>query len=231
MQERQISNERKNTDMQTGLYADKQGEPNENKVAYKQDDNLSNDIENKQSFNLPDLGLSSALGLLTPDANKEEEQIPEKENKEEAEARIQAIINHRYMNEYEEMRKEIDIYLMKRFKYRLSLVRLTPDNILITRRNSRLDLYLRIRRVESIFPPDCLILAQISFRKERIGNGTHFVRFLSEIALKYGFRYVGIESTNKKSSSFAKKLGFYSIDGFNYAISVKNLLSYFQDRR
>lgn len=26
------------------------------------------------------------------------------------------------MNEYEEMRKEIDIYLMKRFKYRLSLV-------------------------------------------------------------------------------------------------------------
>ena len=128
------------------------------------------------------------------------------------------------MNEYEEMRKEIDIYLMKRFKYRLSLVRLTPDNILITRRNSRLDLYLRIRRVESI-------LAQISFRKERIGNGTHFVRFLSEIALKYGFRYVGIESTNKKSSSFAKKLGFYSIDGFNYAISVKNLLSYFQDRR
>ena len=78
MQERQISNERKNTDMQTGLYADKQGEPNENKVAYKQDDNLSNDIENKQSFNLPDLGLSSALGLLTPDANKEEEQIPVK---------------------------------------------------------------------------------------------------------------------------------------------------------
>ena len=135
------------------------------------------------------------------------------------------------MNEYEEMRKEIDIYLMKRFKYRLSLVRLTPDNILITRRNSRLDLYLRIRRVESIFPPDCLILAQISFRKERIGNGTHFVRFLSEIALKYGFRYVGIESTNKKSSSFAKKLGFYSIDGFNYAISVKNLLASFHDRR
>ena len=135
------------------------------------------------------------------------------------------------MNEYEEMRKEIDIYLMKRFKYRLSLVRLTPDNILITRRNSRLDLYLRIRRVESIFPPDCLILAQISFRKERIGNGTHFVRFLSEIALKYGFRYVGIESTNKKSSSFAKKLGFYSIDGFNSEISVKNLLSSFQDRR
>ena len=79
MQERQISDERKNTDMQTGLYADKQDEPNENKVAYKQDNNLSNDTENKQTFNLPDLGLSSALGLFTPDINnKEEEQIPMK---------------------------------------------------------------------------------------------------------------------------------------------------------
>ena len=86
MQERQISNERKNTDMQTGLYADAQDELTENKVAYKQDDDLSkmqsvnkeNKNEDKQSFNLPDLGLSSALGLLTPDTNKEEEQIPMK---------------------------------------------------------------------------------------------------------------------------------------------------------
>ncbi|NDV82250.1 DUF5712 family protein [Bacteroides sp. 51] len=83
MQEHQISDERKNTDMQTGLYADKQDEPNENKVVYKQDDNLSNDIENKQSFNLSDLGLSSALGLLTPEPNNsdEEQQIPMKRKK------------------------------------------------------------------------------------------------------------------------------------------------------
>ena len=72
--------------MQTGRNADKQEELTENKVAYKQDDNLSslqsvnqeNKNEDKQSFNLPDLGLSSALGLLTPDTNKEEEQIPVK---------------------------------------------------------------------------------------------------------------------------------------------------------
>lgn len=100
------------------------------------------------------------------------------------------------MNEYEEIRKEVDLYLMKRFKYCLSLVSLTPDNIVITRRNSRIDLYLRIRRIESLFPPDCLIIARISFKKERIGNGTHFVRFLSGIALKYGFRHIGVESVN-----------------------------------
>ncbi len=128
------------------------------------------------------------------------------------------------MNEYEEIRKEIDIYLMKRFKYRLSLVYLTPDNIIVTRRNKRVDLYLRIRKVESIFPPNCLIIARICFRKERIGNGIHFVRFLSEIALKYGFKYIGIESVNEKSRSFAEKLGFCSIDGFNYTVSVENLM-------
>lgn len=134
------------------------------------------------------------------------------------------------MNEYEEMRKDIDSYLMKRFKYRVPLLYLTPDNIIVARRNKRVVLYLRIRRVESIFPPDCLIIAQISFRKERIGHGTHFVRFLSGIALKYGFRHIGIESVNDKSRTFAEKLGFYSIDGFNYTVSIESLISYFQNK-
>lgn len=135
------------------------------------------------------------------------------------------------MNEYEEIRKEIDIYLMNRFKYRLSLVHLTPDNIVTTRRNSRIDLYLRIRRIENLFPPDCLIIARLGFSKERIGHGSHFMRFLSGIALKYGFKHIGLESTNEKSASLAWKLGFQSIDGSNYAVAVENLLSYFQERR
>ncbi|MDD2245100.1 MAG: GNAT family N-acetyltransferase [Bacteroidales bacterium] len=128
------------------------------------------------------------------------------------------------MNEYEEIRKAIDLYLMKRFKYRLSLVYLTSDNVVTCRRTSRVDLYLRIRRKESLFPPDCLIIARIRFRKERIGHGTHFVRFLSGIALKYGFKHIGIESVNEKSRSFAEKLGFHSIDGSNYVISIDRLM-------
>ena len=131
------------------------------------------------------------------------------------------------MNEYEAMRQEIDNYLMKRFKYSASLVYLTPDSIIVCRRVSRVDLYLRIRRVESIFPSDCLIIARIRFRKERIGHGTHFVCFLSEIAIKCGFKYIGIESVNEKSRAFAEKLGFCSIDGSNYVVSMKNLISYF----
>lgn len=131
------------------------------------------------------------------------------------------------MTEYEELRADIDRYLMERFKYRKSLVWLTVDNIIVIRRNSRVDLYLRIRKVESHFPPDCLIIARLSFSKERIGHGTHFIRFLTGIAPKYGFNHIGIECANIKSSRLAKKLGFYSIDGENYTISTENLISYF----
>lgn len=81
MQERQIASGKEN--LQTGLYADKREELTENKVAYKQDNSISDNTENKQSFNLPDLGLSSALGLLTPEPNNsnEEQQIPMKKKK------------------------------------------------------------------------------------------------------------------------------------------------------
>lgn len=133
------------------------------------------------------------------------------------------------MHPYEEIRSEIDSYLMNRFKYRLSLVHLKPDNIIATRRNSRIDLYLRIRRMASLFPPDCLIIARLGFSKERRGHGSHFVRFLFGIALKYGFKHIGLESINHKSASLARKLGFYSIDGSNYAVSSESLMSYFSE--
>lgn len=126
------------------------------------------------------------------------------------------------MIEYDELRADIDRYLMERFKYRKSLVRLTMDNIITTRRNSRIDLYLRILRIESRFPPDCLIIARLSFSKERVGHGTHFLRFLTKVARKYGFNHIGIECANDKSGAFAKKLVFYSIDGENFSIAVSN---------
>ena len=131
------------------------------------------------------------------------------------------------MIEYEELRADIDSYLMERFKYRKSLVRLTVDNVINTRRNSRVDLYLRIRRVKSRFPPDSLIIARLSFSKERIGHGTHFLHFLTEVARKHSFNHIGIECANAKSSAFANKLGFYSIDGENYAITVSSLIDCF----
>lgn len=90
IQERQITNERKNTETRANRQRNNGIEKIENKFANSQntksENNLSNLVEdkqeNKQSFNLPDLGLSSALGLLTPDTNsKEDEQRPIKKKK------------------------------------------------------------------------------------------------------------------------------------------------------
>lgn len=87
MQECQIVDERKNTDIQADMQIGNDADKIENKFANSQttksENNLSNLVEdrpeNKQSINLPDLGLSSALGLLTPDvSNQEEEQTPVK---------------------------------------------------------------------------------------------------------------------------------------------------------
>lgn len=72
------------------------------------------------------------------------------------------------ITEYEELRTDIDRYLMERFKYRKSLARLVVDNIINTRRNSYVILYLCIRRIENRFPPDCLIIARLGLSKERI---------------------------------------------------------------
>ncbi len=103
------------------------------------------------------------------------------------------------MIEYEELRADIDRYLMEHFKYRKSLIRLTVDNVITTRRNSRIDLYLRIRKVENHFPPDCLIIGGLDFCKERAGYGMHFIKFLTEVSRKYGFNHIGIECVNAQS--------------------------------
>ena len=75
MQEQHIIDEgRMNTDNHVGIYADKQEEMTENKFPNNQSINQEDKKENKHTSNLPNLGLSSALGLLTPDINTNEEQ-------------------------------------------------------------------------------------------------------------------------------------------------------------
>lgn len=68
MQERQISHEKENK------FANSQTFNNVNIQTVNQD--------NKQNANLPDLGLSSALGLFTPDVSNQEEQAPVKKKKQ-----------------------------------------------------------------------------------------------------------------------------------------------------
>ena len=81
------------------------------------------------------------------------------------------------MIEYEELRADIDRYLMDGFNYRKLLVYLIVDNVIVTRRNSRIAPYLLVRKVKNLFLSGCLITVRFGFSKERIGHGTHFFQF------------------------------------------------------
>lgn len=124
------------------------------------------------------------------------------------------------MIECEELRNDIDRYLTEH------LYTLTIDDVITTRRDSRIDLYLHIRKVKSLFPTNCLIIArnQLSSRTYRTW---YFIQFLTEIAFKHNFKHIRIESVYEKSWTHAEKLDFHSIDGFNHVISVENLIDYF----
>lgn len=108
---------------------------------------------------------------------------------------------------------------MERFKYRSLLVYLTIDNVITIRRNSRIELNLRIRRVESLFPPNCLVSARLGFSKERVGHGIQFFQFVTKVSRKNGFNHIGIKCANSKTCMLTPKLGFYSIDSSNLSNS------------
>ena len=61
----------------------------------------------------------------------------------------------------------------------------------------------------------------MGFKKTRKGNGTHFLSFLKDIAMKYDYDYIGLESTNDNSSAFAEHFNFKDLgDKWNYLISI-----------
>jgi hypothetical protein len=64
-------------------------------------------------------------------------------------------------------------------------------------------------------------LIYMDFRHYLLANVTEYSENGSD-----RFRYIGIEYANTKSSAFAKKLDFNSIDGENYVIIIDNLISY-----
>lgn len=108
---------------------------------------------------------------------------------------------------------------MERFKYRNLFVYLTIENVITIRRYSRTELNLRIRKVESLFPPNFLVNARLGFSKERAGYGTQFFQFVTQVSRKNGLNHIGIECANSKSCMLTPKFGFYFIDSSNLSNS------------
>ncbi|WP_288440928.1 GNAT family N-acetyltransferase [uncultured Pseudomonas sp.] len=70
------------------------------------------------------------------------------------------------------------------------------------------------------WPRECLVLARIGFTKERVGYGRALVQRLVELAAKFSYRYLAIESANANASAFAERLGFSPRDNGRHWIGT-----------
>ncbi|KAA6327668.1 hypothetical protein EZS27_023361 [termite gut metagenome] len=57
------------------------------------------------------------------------------------------------------------------------------------------------------------MIARLRFQQERIGHGSDILQYIREMAMKYGYKYIGLESTNEKSTVFGLKHGFRNHKG------------------
>lgn len=132
----------------------------------------------------------------------------------------------KYKEQLELICQEVNEYIMNQFKYKIPPAYITSGTNIFMRPKAQISIYLRFwyEQVYNIWPPKTIIVAQLGFRKTRKGNGTHFLSFLKEIAMKYGYEYIGLESTNDESSAFAEHFKSKDLgERWNYLISVKDL--------
>jgi hypothetical protein len=119
---------------------------------------------------------------------------------------------------------ELNTYLQKRYSYK------TPPayynlNKTISARRVKFDLYLRFRQKNR----NAIVIARMEFRETQKGNGTNFLRFISELTIKYSIDEIILECVNTESSKFGEKLGFVYLNNENMMISAKDLKIRLQD--
>lgn len=95
-------------------------------------------------------------------------------------------------------------------------------------RRAQYRMYCRIYHASELsWPCYTIAIANISFRKKRVGHATDFLRLLCRLAPVYDWRQVGIEKTNDASRALALKYGFEAFENKNYSdcyiISVAEL--------
>lgn len=131
-----------------------------------------------------------------------------------------------YQKQLVQICQELNEYLMKRFKYKSPPAYVTGGTNIINRPRVKFSIYLRFfhERIYNLWPPKTIIIAQLGFRETRKGNGTHFLSFLKDIALKYGYEHIGLENTNNESSAFAEHFKFQDLQEKRYySIAIKEL--------
>lgn len=129
-------------------------------------------------------------------------------------------------------------FILGRFSYKSRYVQQQVSSSFgtVVSRTKQFDLYFRLfAKPDDIYPRDCLVIARIGFKQQRAGHGQALIEYLLKLAPKIGYRHIGIECANARSSAFAERLGFTPYDarrhwvgtvrGIRKAISEKSTIS------
>lgn len=119
----------------------------------------------------------------------------------------------------------LDEYLMHRYKYKTKPGFLAPSFTIDVSR-SLVYMYLRLKPNAAFWGNDTLVIANLSFKQMRKGNGESLLRFLVNQATKIGFDNLGIEQVGSMAMlNFVQKFQFQAIDQLDYKISFNKLNS------
>jgi hypothetical protein len=121
--------------------------------------------------------------------------------------------------------EELNLYLMTRYKYKKKHAYISRRNTIRADRKY-FNIYLRFKPHKNIgWGDNCLVIASIGFFKVHCGNGTSFLKFLLDVADKYCFTSIGIETASTEAIfGFATKYEFKDIkDGDNWIAPVNSL--------
>lgn len=136
----------------------------------------------------------------------------------------------KYEHEAKEVCAELNEYLMAEFGCKTPPAYVGPSNNINVNSGEPFVLYLRHKPIqEAGWGESALVIAQIVFDKQRVGNGTSLLRFLVRISDKYGYETIGIEeASNEMIVGFAKKYGFEKYRRkADWIASVENLKRFF----
>ena len=117
--------------------------------------------------------------------------------------------------------KDLNYYLKKKYNYQTNPA--TCNKRTIDARRKFFKLYFRFRINNYRWEADTLVIANISFYKQRSGNGTDLLKFLVNLAAKYEITKIGIEETNSNSSAFARRFGFKNFNREDWIIGIPDL--------
>ncbi|MBL4656590.1 MAG: hypothetical protein JKX73_01220 [Flavobacteriales bacterium] len=114
---------------------------------------------------------------------------------------------------------ELNKYLQVNYSYKRPPA-YANGNSTIDARRSKFDLYFRFKPENE----NKLVIARMGFKEQKKGHGTRLLKFISAISKKYEIKYISIESVNKNSFEFGKKIGFSDLGNGNMKITSEDLI-------